>query len=76
MMLHRIVAVALTLAAQAIRAQTDGCYGVSFGVEVRPEAQAKLVAFVADGKPTGAKFEQRVRETVHAILTMPEYQLC
>ena len=40
---------------------------------VRPEVRAKLVAFLADGKPT--EMPQRVRDAVHAILTMPEYQL-
>jgi uncharacterized protein (DUF1800 family) len=42
---------------------------------VRPEAQSKLVTFMADGKPTGLTLERRVREAVHAIMTMPEYQL-
>jgi hypothetical protein len=38
-------------------------------------ARAKLTAFVADGKPAGAALDRRVRETAHAILSMPEYQL-
>ena len=42
---------------------------------VRPEAKTKLVAFLTEGKPTGFALDRRVRETVHAILTMPEYQL-
>jgi hypothetical protein len=42
---------------------------------IRPESQAKLVAFVAEGKPTGADLDRRAREVVHAILTMAEYQL-
>jgi uncharacterized protein (DUF1800 family) len=42
---------------------------------VRPEAKAKLVAFVAEDKPTGAALDRRVREAVHAILSMPECQL-
>ncbi len=42
---------------------------------VRPDAEAKLVAFVAAGSPKGAALDRRVRETVHALLTMPEYQL-
>lgn len=42
---------------------------------IRPEARKKLVAFMAEGKPAGAERERRVREVVHAILTMPEYQL-
>jgi len=43
--------------------------------DVRPEARAKLVAFVAEASPDGLALERRVRETVHAILTMAEYQL-
>jgi hypothetical protein len=42
---------------------------------VRPEANAKLVAVLSEGKPTGTSLDRRVREAVHAILTMPEYQL-
>jgi uncharacterized protein (DUF1800 family) len=42
---------------------------------VRPEAGARLVAFVAEGAPTARARDRRVREAVHAILTMPEYQL-
>jgi hypothetical protein len=41
----------------------------------RPEARAKLVAFLAEGPPTGPALDRRVREAVHAILTMAEYQL-
>jgi hypothetical protein len=42
---------------------------------VRPEARAKLVDFVAEDKPTGPALDHRVREVVHALLTMPEFQL-
>ena len=42
---------------------------------VRPEAEEKLVAYLADGQPKELALDRRVRETVHAILTMPEYQL-
>jgi hypothetical protein len=42
---------------------------------VRAEARAKLVAFVAEDQPTGSSLARRVREAVHAIMTMPEYQL-
>ncbi|HWG44897.1 MAG TPA: DUF1800 domain-containing protein [Gemmataceae bacterium] len=42
---------------------------------VRPASEAKLIAFVEAGHPKGAALDRRVRETVHAILTMPEYQL-
>ena len=42
---------------------------------VRPEARAKLAAFVAAGRPAGPALARRVREAVHAILSMVEYQL-
>jgi uncharacterized protein (DUF1800 family) len=42
---------------------------------VSPSAQAKLVAFVAQGDPTGDRLERRAREAVQAILGMPEAQL-
>jgi hypothetical protein len=42
---------------------------------VPPEARAKLAAFVAAGNPEGPALARRVREAVHAILTMAEYQL-
>jgi hypothetical protein len=42
---------------------------------VRPEVRDNLVAFVADGNPSGAALDHRVREAVHAILSLPEYQL-
>jgi hypothetical protein len=42
---------------------------------VPPEARAKLVAFVAEGKSAGPARARRVREVVHAILTMAEYRL-
>jgi hypothetical protein len=42
---------------------------------VRPPSEAKLIAFVEEGNAKGPALDRRVRETVHAILTMPEYQL-
>jgi hypothetical protein len=42
---------------------------------VRPHAQARLVAFIAEGQPSGPALARRVREAVHAILAMSEYQL-
>jgi hypothetical protein len=42
---------------------------------VRPESEAKLLAFVEEGHPKGETLDRRVRETVHAILIMPEYHL-
>jgi uncharacterized protein (DUF1800 family) len=43
--------------------------------DVRPEARAKLVAYLAEDRPTGSALARRVREAVHAIMTMPEYHL-
>ena len=43
---------------------------------IRPEIRAKLVAFLGDGSPSGPALSRRVREVVHAILAMAEYQLC
>jgi Protein of unknown function (DUF1800) len=42
---------------------------------LRPVSRAKLVAFLAQGKPTGRALERRVREAIHALLTLAEYQL-
>jgi hypothetical protein len=43
--------------------------------DIDPGTRARLVAFVADGAPKGPALARRVREAVHAILTMAEYQL-
>ena len=43
---------------------------------VRPPAREKLVVFVAEGNPAGAALDRRARDAAHAIMTMPEYQLC
>jgi uncharacterized protein (DUF1800 family) len=42
---------------------------------VAESARKRLVAFVADGSPKDAALDRRVRETVHAILSMSEYQM-
>ncbi len=42
---------------------------------VRSEVRARLVAFLAEDKPTGPALACRVREAVHAILAIAEYQL-
>jgi uncharacterized protein (DUF1800 family) len=39
------------------------------------EARAKLIAFVAEGKPDAADLARRAREVAHAIMTTAEYQL-
>ena len=38
-------------------------------------ARAKLVAFVAEGKPKDKALDRRIREAAHTIMCMPEYQL-
>jgi len=43
--------------------------------EIDSQARRKLVDFLAQGKPKSMPPEHRVRETIHAILLMPEYQL-
>jgi uncharacterized protein (DUF1800 family) len=43
------------------------------GIGTKP--RAKLVAFLEDGKPNDKALERRVREGVHAMFSMPEYQL-
>jgi uncharacterized protein (DUF1800 family) len=42
---------------------------------VSKSAHAKLVAFIDAGKPKDKALDRRVREAVHAIMCMPEYQL-
>jgi len=41
----------------------------------RPSARDKLVEYLAEGAPNGPELAQRVREAVHAILNLAEYQL-
>jgi uncharacterized protein (DUF1800 family) len=43
--------------------------------DISKAARAKLISFLADGKPKGEAFYKRAREVVTAIWTMPEYQL-
>jgi hypothetical protein len=43
--------------------------------DVTEETRKRLAAFFADGKPEKAVWQQRVRETTHALLTLPEYTL-
>ncbi len=42
---------------------------------IASETRAKLVAFVRGGSPTGPALDRRVREAVHAILSLADYQL-
>ncbi|HJT78430.1 MAG TPA: DUF1800 domain-containing protein [Gemmataceae bacterium] len=43
--------------------------------ELGDAARARLIAYVAEGKPQGPALDQRVRDAVHSIMTMPEYEL-
>jgi uncharacterized protein (DUF1800 family) len=43
--------------------------------DVDPAARQKLVDFLKRGDPKDKDWERRVRETLHTILLMPEYQL-
>lgn len=43
--------------------------------DLREAARAKLLGFLKEGNPGDAALSQRVRETFHAIMTLPEYQL-
>lgn len=43
--------------------------------EVTKSARDGLVAYVSEGSPANEALNRRIRETVHAIMTMPEYQL-
>jgi hypothetical protein len=43
--------------------------------DIDAATRQKLVAFVEDGKPKDAAWQQRVREAAHALMTLPEYTL-
>jgi hypothetical protein len=43
--------------------------------DITEETQKKMLAFFAEGKPEKAAWQQRVRETAHALMTLPEYTL-
>jgi Protein of unknown function (DUF1800) len=43
--------------------------------DISEETRKKLTGFFAEGKPQKAAWQQRVRETAHALLTSPEYTL-
>ena len=53
----------------------DFLLGLLLQGDVAPKAKAKLVAYLAEEKPDAKEFDNRIRETTHAIMTMPEYQL-
>ncbi len=43
---------------------------------INARAASKLEAFLADGNPKGNDVHRRIREAAHAMMCMPEYQLC
>jgi uncharacterized protein (DUF1800 family) len=43
--------------------------------ELSDKARARLQAFFAEGKPEGDDLSRRVREAMHALMCMPEFQL-
>lgn len=54
-----------------------------YGTDVAPAARAKIEKYLADGKKTltekdleSKEFRQKVRESLHALACLPEYQLC
>jgi uncharacterized protein (DUF1800 family) len=56
---------------------------VLYGEEIPAAARAKTEKFLLDGKKTFSEkdldnpaFRQKVRETLHALMCLPEYQLC
>jgi len=45
------------------------------GGDIDADTRKKLTAFLGEGDPKDAAWEQRVRETAHALMTLPEYTL-
>ncbi len=46
-----------------------------FQDDLGAKTRIRLLTFLKDGEPKAAAFDQRIRETIHALLCMPEYQL-
>ena len=43
--------------------------------DFRPEVRSKLIAHIGDANPETATFDQRCRDAIFVMLTLPEYQL-
>jgi hypothetical protein len=43
--------------------------------DVSEATRGRLLSFLTEGKPEGPTRDRRVRETIHALMTIPEYQL-
>jgi hypothetical protein len=77
------VAVLFATKPQSLRALVTRMGELLYGEEVPPAARAKVEKFLIDGKATvtptdmeSAAFKQRAREALHALMCLPEYQLC
>jgi hypothetical protein len=57
------------------KAVVEFLFDVFLQGEVSAKSKEKLVAYMADAKPDDKERDHRIRETAHAIMTMPEYQL-
>jgi hypothetical protein len=44
--------------------------------ELSAAARGKLIAYLEKDRPSNFVFEQRCRDALHALLTIPEYQRC
>ena len=47
-----------------------------FPDDLKPEVAKKLTAYIEKDNPPNFVFEQRCRDAMYAMLTLPEYQLC
>jgi hypothetical protein len=43
--------------------------------DIENSTRERFLTFLTDGKPAYQALDRRIRETAHAIMTMPEYQL-
>jgi uncharacterized protein (DUF1800 family) len=43
--------------------------------ELTPKTRARLESFASEAKPSGKELDRRIRETAHAMMCLPEYQL-
>jgi uncharacterized protein (DUF1800 family) len=46
-----------------------------FQDDLGDKTRKRLLTFLKEGEPKGQALDQRIRETIHALLCMPEYQL-
>jgi uncharacterized protein (DUF1800 family) len=53
----------------------DTLANIVFQDELGAKTRNRLLSFLKDGEPKAAVFDQRVGETIHAMMCMPEFQL-